>query len=155
MWGDTISSEINFWVNLLLPWKHVSHIFNPSTSCFAQLCLSPKFPCTGKANRVGVSAEDHDLILSSSSQQSIKPFKGSSQIVMVTRPAAASSADSHHISLVVRTETFWWFWEPNIWFKTNQNIYSDKNIVTCVNIIVLFSSAFINFFKFIFVPELT
>lgn len=64
-------------------------------------CVSPNSPCTGKINRAGVSSEDHDLILSSSSQQPIKSFKGSSQIVMVTKPAAASSADSH-ISLVVR-----------------------------------------------------
>ncbi|XP_056909637.1 BRCA2-interacting transcriptional repressor EMSY [Takifugu flavidus] len=52
-----------------------------------------------KVNRVGVASEDHDLILSSSSLQPVKSFKGSSQSVMVTKPAAASSADSH-ISLV-------------------------------------------------------
>ncbi|CAG00897.1 unnamed protein product [Tetraodon nigroviridis] len=71
-----------------------------STECIpATACVSPNSPCTGKINRAGVSSEDHDLILSSSSQQPIKSFKGSSQIVMVTKPAAASSADSH-ISLV-------------------------------------------------------
>lgn len=53
---------------------------------------------------MGVSSDDRDLVLSSSSQQPVKAFKGSSQVVMVTKPAAASSADSH-ISLVVRTVT--------------------------------------------------
>lgn len=67
--------------------------------------VSPNVPRTGKINRVGVSVEGHDLILPSSSQQPIKSFKGSSQIVMVTKPAAASSADSH-ISLVVRARLF-------------------------------------------------
>lgn len=71
-------------------------------SSSAQLCVYPNFPRTGKVNRVGVASEDHDLILSSSSQQPVKSFKVSSQNVMVTKPAAASSADSH-ISLVVRT----------------------------------------------------
>lgn len=66
------------------------------------MCVYPNFPRTGKVNRVGVASEDHELILSSSSQQPVKSFKGSSQSAVVTKPAAASSADSH-ISLVVRT----------------------------------------------------
>lgn len=50
---------------------------------------------------MGGASEDEDVM--SSSQQSVKPYKSNSgsQVVVVTKPAVVSSADSH-ITLVVR-----------------------------------------------------
>lgn len=120
---------------------NVSDVSN--TSCFGQLlscvCVSPNFPHTGKINRAGVSSEDHDLILSSSSQQPIKAFKGSGQIVMVTKPATASSADSH-ISLVVRAETL-------LLFSTL--VISEKEVSPANNIYKTFFSLNVSLFEVI------
>lgn len=60
-------------------------------------------PLPGKVSRAGVSSEDDDVVMSSS-QQLVKPFKTSTQVTVVTKPAAASSAvTASHVSHVVRT----------------------------------------------------
>ncbi|KAK2828409.1 hypothetical protein Q5P01_019443 [Channa striata] len=52
----------------------------------------------GKVSRVGVSSEDDDVVMSSS-QQLVKPYKASSQVTMVTKPAVApSAATASHVS---------------------------------------------------------
>ena len=61
---------------------------------------SPVLP--GKVSRVGVPSED-DVVMSSS-QLLGKPYKSISQVTMVTKPAAVSSAaTASHVSHMVRT----------------------------------------------------
>ncbi|XP_062289561.1 BRCA2-interacting transcriptional repressor EMSY isoform X2 [Scomber scombrus] len=77
----------------------------PSTS---EAEPSTEYITAGKVSRVGVPSED-DVVMSSSSQLLGKPFKSISQVTVVTKPAAVSSAAtaSHvsHMPSETKTET--------------------------------------------------